>query len=189
MKSSCWRPAAWLCVVLVAACADEGTRPGERAAAQPFDLSGRLAVRDREHGFSGALRWESRRDGDALWLSTPLGQSFAQLRAGADSATLTTADGTQYRAASIESLTQSAWGWRFPVAPLRYWVRGMPAPGPAAEHAERDAAGRLTQLSQAGWQVVFDYTSTTTAVPARIDVTGSDAAIRLVIDRFEPLAP
>jgi len=180
------RAGAALCLALVAACAGEGVQPSAGRPAAGFDLGGRLAVRDRTHGFSGALRWESRAQHDVIWLSTPLGQSFAQLQAGAGNATLTTADGTQYRARSIESLTQSAWGWRFPVAPLRYWVRGMAAPGVVEEGTQRDSEGRLTRLTQDGWRVAFSYAQDSAATPSRLDIAGDDAEIRLVIDRFEP---
>ncbi len=185
------RVGAWLSIVLVAGCAGSDVRPpASQSAAAPFDLSGRMVVRGRdEHGFSGALRWERHAQSDEIWLSTPLGQSFAHLQADADGAALTAADGKQYRATSIESLTESALGWRFPLASLRYWVRSMPAPDFAHDRIERDNAGRLTQLVQGGWRVAFSYAQDSAATPSRIDVAGDDAEIRLVIDRFEPLPP
>ena len=185
------RAGAWLCLALMAGCAGTELRPpaGQPVAA-PFDLSGRVVVRGRdEHGFAGALRWERHAQSDEIWLSTPLGQSFAHLQAGAGGAVLTTADGKQYRAASVESLTRSAFGWRFPLAPLRYWVRGAATPNLPQDHVARDYTGRLTQLTQGSWRVAFSYAQDSAVTPARIDVTGTAAEIRLVIDRFEPLPP
>jgi len=188
MKS--WlRAGAWLSIGLIAGCAGNNVRPPPATAAAPFDLGGRIVVRDREHGFTGALRWEYRAQNDEIWFSTPLGQSFAHLQADADGAALTTADGKQYRAASVESLIQSALGWRFPIAPLRYWVGGTPAPGMAEDQIERDHAGRLTRLVQDRWQVGFSYAQDTATTPSRLEAASDDAVIRLVIDRFEPPSP
>ncbi|HUO44477.1 MAG TPA: lipoprotein insertase outer membrane protein LolB [Burkholderiales bacterium] len=188
MKSSL-RAGAWLFLALAAGCASDNARPPAAGApAAAFDLGGRIAVRDHEHGFSGALRWEHRERNDQIWLSTPLGQSFAQLQSDADGATLTTADHEQYRAASIETLTHNAFGWRFPVAPLRHWVRGLPAPDLAEEGAERDGAGRLVRLVQDGWRVEFAYAQNA-AVPARIEAGNGDAVIRVIIDRFDQPPP
>ena len=53
-------------------------------------------------------------------------------------------------------LLEQTLGLRLPVTGLRYWVRGLPAPGPTAL-LQTDAAGRLTRLEQNGW--VIEYPS------------------------------
>ena len=100
-------------VVLLAACAES---PQRRIDAGPaFELAGRIAVRQQDKGFTSALRWKRAAGRDELWLTTPLGQTVGYLEADANGATLTASDQRQYRASSIESLTRSAFGWRFPV--------------------------------------------------------------------------
>ena len=154
-----------------------------------FDLAGRIAVRYQERAFSSALRWKQDAAGDELWLNTPLGQTVAYLQDGRDGATLTTAEQKQYRAQSIEALTQSAFGWRFPLAGMRYWVLGQAAPGVGASGVERDGANRLTALIQADWLVAIEYTDATSDRPSRLDISSGDAHIRMVIDSLERVKP
>ena len=172
------RLCATLCAAWLAACAT----PQMFAPAPAFELAGRIVVRYQDRGFTSALRWNQNSSGDEIWLTAPLGQTIAYLQADAGGATLTAADQKHYRASSIESLTQSAFGWRFPVAGLRNWVLGQPAPGAPPAAIERDDARRITRLKQDEWQVAFNYASPEATRPSRIDVAGNDAEIRFAID-------
>ncbi len=170
-----------LAAALLAACA--GLAPQRVIETVPaFELAGRIAVRYQDRGFTSALRWKQNGGSDEIWLTAPLGQTIAYLRADGGGATLTAADQQQYRAGSIESLTGSAFGWRFPVAGMRYWVLGQSAPGMTLAAVERDAADRITRLWQADWQITFNYAGPDVTRPSRIEAAGADAEIRLVID-------
>ena len=182
--SSRFRCCIALSAVLLAACA---AGPGV-APVPAFELSGRVAVRFQERGFASAVRWKQTDGSDEIWLTAPLGQTIAYLQADATGATLTAADQKQYRAGSIESLTRSALGWRFPVSGMRYWLLGQPAPGMALAAAERDDAGRITRFRQDDWQVTINYAATGGA-PSRLEIVGSDAEIRFVIDRWTAAQP
>lgn len=180
------------CVVLLAALL--GACAGNPLATVPantvgFDLAGRMSVRYQERAFSSALRWKQGAAQDEIWLNTPLGQTLAYLQDSRDGATLTTTEQKQYHAQSIEALTQSAFGWRFPLAGLRYWVFGQPAPGAAHTGLVRDSANRVTAFTQADWQVAFEYPNPSEPRPSRLDLTGSDAHIRLVIDNLDLVQP
>jgi len=179
-----FRCAIALCVAFLAACA-----AGPAVAPVPaFDLTGRVAVRFQDRGFASAVRWKQNGGSDEIWLTAPLGQTIAYLQADAEGAMLTAADQKQYRASSIESLTRSALGWRFPVAGMRYWVLGQPAPGMVLAAVERNAAGRITRFIQDDWQVAFNYAAKSLA-PSRLEIIGSDAKIRFVIDSWTPGPP
>jgi outer membrane lipoprotein LolB len=182
------RGVALSAAALLAACAAHPlTRvPG---AGTGFELAGRMSVRAEARVFSSALRWKQDAGGDEIWLNTPLGQTVAHLQDGRDGATLTTAEHRQYRAQSIESLTHTALGWRFPLAGLRHWVLGQPVPGIAQSAPVRDAAGRLAAFTQADWRVSYDYADAAATRPSRLDLSGPDAQIRLVIDRLDVVQP
>jgi outer membrane lipoprotein LolB len=188
MRSMFRSCAALLFAALLAACAGNPLAPVPLNSAG-FDLGGRMAVRYQDRSFSSALRWKQNADGDEIWLNTPLGQTLAHLQDNRAGATLTTAEQKQYHAQTIESLTQSAFGWRFPLAGLRYWVLGQTAPGVDVTAAERDGAQRLTRFAQAGWQVAFEYADAAARRPSRLELTGSDAHIRLVVDSLEMAQP
>ncbi len=179
-----------LCAVLLAACTATGSLAPATAPPPPsFELAGRILVRYQDRGFSSAVRWIQNAGSDEIWLTAPLGQTLAYLQADANGATLTGADQQQYRAASIESLTRSALGWRFPVAGMRYWVLGQPAPQLSSGPVERDGAARIARLLQDDWQVAFEYAAPDAARPFRIEMAGPDASIRLVIDELKPAQP
>ncbi len=169
-----------LCAALLAACAVVSP-PQSGPSVPAFEIAGRIAVRYQDRGFSSSLRWKQAAGSDEIWLTAPLGQTIAYLQADANGATLTGADQRQYRAGSIENLTRSALGWRFPVAGMRYWVLGRPADGMVLAAVERDDAERIVRFKQDDWQVGFSYLDAA-MVPSRLEITGSDAQIRFVID-------
>ncbi len=185
---SMFRGCALSVAALLGACAGNPLAPVP-ANTVGFELAGRMSVRYQERAFSSALRWKQNAAGDEIWLNTPLGQTLAYLQDSRDGATLTTAEQKQYRAQSIESLTQSAFGWRFPLAGLRYWVLGQTAPGVAHASLARDDANRITHFVQADWRVAFEYAEPAASRPSRLDITGSDAQIRLVIDSLDMVRP
>jgi outer membrane lipoprotein LolB len=158
--------------------------PRATVSAPAFELAGRIVVRYQERGFSSSLRWKQAGGRDEIWLTAPLGQTIAHLEADAEGAMLTAADQRQYRAGSIESLTKSAFGWRFPVDGMRYWVFGEAAPGAPPAAVERDDARRIARLKQGDWQVVCNYATPDATRPSRIDIAGNDAEIRLAIDNL-----
>ncbi|MBI4191962.1 MAG: outer membrane lipoprotein LolB [Betaproteobacteria bacterium] len=182
------RCCAALCAAFLAACA--GIPPQRAAETAPaFELAGRIVVRYQDRAFTSALRWRQNAGSDEIWLSAPLGQTIAYLQADAGGATLTAADQQQYRAGSIENLTRSAFGWHFPLAGMRYWVLGQPAPGLTLAAVERDDASRITRLRQDDWRVVFSYADPGAARPLRVEVAGGDAEIRFVIDSLTTPQP
>ncbi len=181
------RCCAALAAALLSACA--GVAPRAVDTAPSFELQGRIVVRYQERGFSSSLRWKQAGGRDEIWLTAPLGQTIAYLEADAGGATLTAADQKQYRASSIESLTKSAFGWRFPVDGLRYWVFGEAAPGTVAAAIERDAASRIARLKHDDWQIAFNYAAADATRPSRLNIVGNDAEIRLAIDSLARDAP
>ena len=180
------RRCAVLCALILSACATVAPRV---IVAPPFELTGRIVVRYQDRGFSSSLRWTQAGVRDDIRLIGPLGQTVARLEADAQGATLTATDQRTYHASSIESLTKSAFGWRFPVDGIRYWVFGEAMPGVSPAVLERDDSRRIARLTQDEWRVVFNYPTADAPRPSRIDVTGNDAEIRLVIDNATRNAP
>lgn len=79
-------------------------------------------------------------------------------------------------------------GWSLPVAGLRYWALGVPRPGTAARY-RFDEAGRLAQLSQSGWRIVYSNYAQKDGLtlPHRIHLHGPDNAILLRIDAWQSI--
>ena len=138
--------------LFMAGCA---TRPvldtGQAApAAQPpvseypvWQLHGRVSLVKDERGWHAGMLWDEADGHYRLNLSGPLGQGAVQVEGVVDGVIrLQTADGQEYTARDADALIEAVTGWRFPVSGIRYWVRGVPAPGPVLR-ATRDAGDRL----------------------------------------------
>ena len=184
-----------LCILgvlsLLGACAALAPRDaGPRA--EPFDVLGRVLVSHDGRSFSSSVRWQHGATFDELWLMTPTGQALAYLREDGTGASITGADQVKYQGSSIEALTKQALGWEFPLARLQHWLRAAPAPGSAAEIAERDSSGRVMRMTQDGWRMAYEYSAAPEyeGQPRRVEATSAAQNIRLVIDswRREPQA-
>ena len=79
-------------------------------------------------------------------------------------------------------------GFPLPLQALRYWVRGVPQPGVAADEVLDEAHQRLKRLVQDGWEI--DYAawleSAAGSLPRRLAVRRDDTRVRLVVDHWSP---
>ena len=176
---------------LLAACAAPG--PGGGAATQPpaapaakagvFSLEGRIAVHYGEESLSGKFAWSHAPESDRVSLATPLGNQIAQIVRDAGGVVLTNSRQEQFRAPDVETLTEQQLGWNLPLTGLTDWVHGRP--GGRAPQMQRDAAGRITQLKEAGWVIDYAYPDNSPQ-PQRLILNYPRAEkpleIRLVID-------
>jgi outer membrane lipoprotein LolB len=147
-----------------------------------FELSGRIAVRYASEAASGQLRWRHDPEGDEMLISSPLGQGIARIQRAGDRVTLTTADGSEYRAQDAESLTERVLGYRVPLAGLADWVRARPSPQlQGAAQVRRDAQGRLQVLEQAGWRIEYLAYAPDSGLPTRLRLTYPAIELRLAV--------
>jgi len=98
-----------------------------------------------------------------------------------------TQDGQRSTAPDPDLLLEQTLGLRLPVTGLRYWVRGLPAPGPTAL-LQTDAAGRLTRLEQNGWVIEYPTYAPSSVfnldLPERIVARRLDLGVKLVIEQW-----
>lgn len=175
-----------VCGLLSGGCTTLPAGGGHADRALPFEFMGRVLVHSNERAFSANTRWVHAREFDEIWLLTPTGQAVAQMREDASGATVTGIDQVVYRGARVESLTQRALGWEFPLSRMQYWVRGAAAPGAPFEIKERDAAGKPRVILQEGWTISYEYypPGTNEGVPRRMEISGATQSLRLVIDTW-----
>ncbi len=159
MTGGC-RLAVACCAALVAAGCATPTPPPIAAPApadEPNFWSGRFAVTYTEGGYQPREERSSGRfsllaDGERreLELSSPLGQTMAQVTLDSGEATLVASDGRRYRARSGEALTEQVFGWRVPIGDLPHWLAGRVA------QPTRRADGRVVAGVEGGWSVRFE---------------------------------
>ena len=185
------------CVALVVAgCATPTPPPvAEPSVGAPNFWSGRFAVTYTEGGYQPREERSSGRfsllaDGTRreLELSSPLGQTMAQVTLDSGEATLVASDGRQYRAESGEALTERVFGWRVPIGDLPRWLGGR-----IAQPTQREN-GRVVAGIDGRWSVRFEAFEGERPRRLSIDwpAEGSDGArrleLKLVVDNAAHVA-
>lgn len=170
--------------------------PERRAALQSdtaFALQGRVAVSTPDSGFNASLRWRQRGDVSHVSLDGPLGVGGAEIELHGDAIDVRTSRGEHLEGEAAREALLRRVGFALPLAELRYWVRGVPAPGAAADEVLDGPRQRLARLVQDGWAV--DYTAYLDGAPAaagglalpkRLSAQRGALRVRLVIDRWSP---
>jgi outer membrane lipoprotein LolB len=185
--------AAALLALVLGGCAGVPVAPttviGPSSAVPPlpdsWTLQGRIAVQSGEQSLAGQFHWQHRADGDEVLMTSPLGQGVARIVRDADGVALEAPNQPTRRAPDAESLTREALGYALPVAGLVWWVQARPDPDSGFE-ATHDAAGRITQLRQAGWVITYlQYAADAPSRPRRLVVAREGLEIRLVADSWK----
>jgi outer membrane lipoprotein LolB len=152
----------------------------------PFAIEGRLSARHGSDALTANFQWTHAPPIDALVLTTPMGQGIAEIRGDASMRHVEVrgANGLSDEAPDWSTLTERALGAPVPVDGLAAWMQGLALP--ATPHTqERDAAGRVAQLQQDGWQVAFDYRDAAATRPVRVRLTRADIEVRIVVERWD----
>jgi len=156
---------------------------GQLQALEQWRIRGRMALSTPDDSWQADLLWSQQQRDFRIQLIAPLGQGSLVLQGSAAGAELrSSAEPEPVRAPDAEALLYRATGWRMPVESLRYWVRGLPAPG-GAPQVQLDPQGRLQSLRQFGWQVEFRrYRQVGAwALPDKMFLRRNDLRLRLLI--------
>jgi len=154
---------------------------------QHFALRGRVAVAAGSEGFNASLRWTQEGNRSQVTLEGPLGVGGAQLTASGDDLTVVTSRGERIESAAAHAELAARLGFDPPLASLRYWVLGVPDPGPPASESLDAAQQRLAALTQAGWQVEYQSYSSASGetLPARMTLQRDAVRVRLLVDDWQ----
>lgn len=180
-------------LLLLAGCAarvplQEPGSPAQRVAAleaiENWTADGRIAVSDGRRSWQAGVHWQQRGERYAIDLIGPLGQGRLDIRGGPDGVVLRDGERT-LRADDPDTLLADAGGVPVPVGGLRYWLRGLPEPDQPARPVT-DAGGRLTRLTQDGWQIVYPNYVTVDglALPQRIQASREAFEVKVLVDRW-----
>ncbi len=190
-----------LLVLLLSACSTTPPRPPSESSPEQswqqrqqqlkqlshWQLSGRLAVLNDHEAWHMSLEWLQREDRYSLNIIAPLGQGSMQLHGDAVQVMLMTDEGETINSSDPDLLLYQQFGWKVPVAALRYWVLGLPAPGESVETV--DEYGHLIKLQQAGWEIDFlDYQPQLgLELPRKVFVSNHLAKVKLIISTWKSL--
>lgn len=152
---------------------------------QIWQMTGRLNL--KVPGRSGTMSVDWRQQGDRykLFLDGPFGAAIARVSGDQKGVSVTASDETRYGPSS-ELLLYSLTGWQFPVSNLRYWIRGLPAPG-SNSRVELDNLGYPEKIEQGGWNIVYQRygLSKELRLPARLTVSSGDVRLNLMVNNWQ----
>lgn len=188
-----------IAAVLLSACATPGPPAGDDAAQLAWSrhraslggmvnwgLQGRIAVTTTQDAWQARLIWRQHRERFEIDVLSVFGQRLAQLSGRPGGVELRLPRGQRYQAQDAAGLLQDQLGWSLPVAGLRHWVRGLPAPGVVA-HRTLDGEGRLLALEQQGWSIGYRRYRAADGrdLPGQVILKRDDLRLRLVVDRWD----
>jgi outer membrane lipoprotein LolB len=151
-----------------------------------FGLNGRVAVAVGNQGFNAGLRWTQSAAVTHLALTGPLGAGGVEVTADGGDVSVVTSNGKHLGNADARAELESKLGFEPPLASLRYWVLGVPDPGPPAS-VQLDPQQRVTHLTQGGWQI--DYTAYMPVgaewLPKLMTLRRQGVRVRMVVDAWQ----
>ncbi|HWJ06966.1 MAG TPA: lipoprotein insertase outer membrane protein LolB [Steroidobacteraceae bacterium] len=186
---------ALLGALALAGCATvPGGGAGPGTPADPERLTqwvakGRIALTAQGEGGAGAFVWQQRSERTELSVRGPFGAGGLSVVTDGETLELDDGSGQAIDGERARLALEQRLGTSLPLAELRYWMLGVPAPSAPAQRA----SGPVPGFTQAGW--VVEYPGFRPAgpwsLPARLTATTANARVRLVIDDWQlpPDAP
>ncbi|MCL6270342.1 lipoprotein insertase outer membrane protein LolB [Sansalvadorimonas sp. 2012CJ34-2] len=119
-----------------------------------WQVSGRAGVKTKAKSGVVSINWDNKPEAFSIYMSGPLGQTLARLEGEGDTVILDVPGQEPTKARTAEDLLYRQTGWWLPFSSLKYWMRGIPAPGKDYVRT-LNPQGYLAELKQDGWRIVF----------------------------------
>jgi outer membrane lipoprotein LolB len=164
--------------------------PEQRAALQKLDryaLNGRVAVAAQGQGFSASLRFQQEPRRSNLALDGPLGIGGLRVELEGEGVKITTSRGEQLDGELARGELERRLGFELPLAELRWWLLGIPAPGEASVN-EDSGSGEIHDFTQNGWRVSINARAEGLgfALPQRLTAEREGARLKLLVENWQP---
>lgn len=151
-----------------------------------WDISGVIGVQEAKEAWSATVNWQQLGlNNYQLRLIGPAGVGTVIVNGKPGNVTLTNSKNETFRAGSSEALFKQQTGLHIPVSHLRYWVRGIPVPGIAA-NTSMDESNRIATMQQAGWSIQYVRYAQIRGynLPSKIIMSNSQMKIKMVINSW-----
>ncbi len=152
------------------------------AGVDQWHLQGRIGVATPHKGGSASLDWREQGDIMTLLLSGPFGLGAVRLQGTAQAMQVRDSKGHSWTTYDPERALESSLGWPLPIASLRYWVLGLPAPGVDFK-VDVGARGLPSRLAQQGWSVRYNAFKRSAGLflPQNLQVTRGATRIKVIV--------
>ncbi len=151
-----------------------------------FNLEARISS-GGVFGVRGNLTWKQLPESFDMRVAGPFGIGAANITGRGPEIEIRTAKGS-FKTSDPERDLKERLGWSFPVAHLRWWALGVPAPGTDPE-MEIDDQGRLVTLEQDDWKLEYDEYQAAGGLelPRKFTVANEEVTIKVVVDSWTAL--
>lgn len=153
---------------------------------QNFEAMGKMGFSDGKQGGNARIVWQQHPQSYQIRLYGPLGSGAVQIKGHGQQVSLTRTDGKIITAKSAEALVHTELGWVIPVSGLRYWLRGLPAPGATPSKMLLDAANRPWQINQHGWIIKYQAYQSVDGidVPYKLLLQNGPIRLKFIFDHW-----
>jgi outer membrane lipoprotein LolB len=152
-----------------------------------YSLNGRVAVAAGAQGFTASLRYQQQPSRADMALDGPMGLGGMRLALAGEELEVTTSNGESLDGGEARAEIERRLGFVMPLAELRWWLLGIPAPGEVA--LDQDAVtGEIRGFRQHGWQVSVETRTPALgfALPRRLTAHREGARLKLAVDHWQP---
>jgi outer membrane lipoprotein LolB len=123
---------------------------------QSWSIKGRISVQTEYEGGQLDYIWQQHNQSDYdIRLQAPMGAGTTLISAREQGVSLKTSSGDELFDTDADKLISKLNGWPLPVNGLRYWVKGMPAPGSDYKVSKWNEQGLADVMLQDGWRIEF----------------------------------
>lgn len=163
--------------------------PQQRAALEKLDrygLNGRVAVAANGQGFSASLRYQQMPRSSNLALDGPLGIGGLRVVLEGEDLAIATSRGEKLDGDAARAELEHRLGFALPLAELRWWLLGVPAPGEAAVNQDA-GTGEIHDFTQGGWRVSINARAAGLgfSLPQRLTAERDGARLKLLVERWQ----
>ena len=185
------------CALLVTGCATtpvggaSGSRTADPEQLTQWMAKGRIALSAQGEGGSGSFVWQQRSERTELTVRGPLGAGGLALVTDGETIELADGTGKPLDGEAARAELERRLGVKLPLAELRYWMLGVPAPGRSGSGPVQVSTGSVPGFVQGGWVVSYEELKPQAgwSLPARLTATTSEARVRIVVDDWILPAP
>jgi outer membrane lipoprotein LolB len=121
-----------------------------------YNLTGRVAVAANGQGFTASLRYEQLPRESNLSLDGPLGIGGLRVTLEGEDLRIETSRGEKLDGVAAREELERRLGFPLPLAELRWWLLGVPAPGGDGTERMDIATKEITRFVQRGWSVTIE---------------------------------
>ncbi len=149
-------------------------------------LEGRIGVVTPHRGGSASLDWREQGATMTLSFSGPFGIGAVKLTGTPEQMLIRDSKGREWTTDTPDVALERTLGWPVPVASLRYWIVGRPAPG-TPYRLQLGARGLVMSLEQQGWTVRYQAYSPVHGLllPIRLAASRAGGHIKLIVSAWQ----